>query len=1010
MAGSSGSGRRLRRACAAGVSFACVLGALGVLGPATAQAAGAQAAGAQAASSTHAPGQARLVTLPTGDHVRVSGTGQQARADLLADSGRRAAAVTSRIDGRVTVVPTDEVGRISSLAPFQVSGGDAPTVAPRYAMSLLDVKAVDHEGNPAKAAEVFVVNTDDPTRATWDGLMTGGDARVEVPTGNYGVAVGIFDTDAKGNSTETDLLSVTDVSVPTAGATVSLDGRAAHQLAFQTSLPSGFDAAAVGWDRGTAGHLQELSVGALAGTRFYIGAAGPAEHGVLDYTVVGRQVSPTSAGTPYSYVIALPDGDRIPAEATYRIADSSLATLDSSYPTDQPHQDLQLDDGWLEPSAGSTAPALPDLPTLTVHAPSADRRYLSTPSSLRYDGLMLPLVPSAGFLEGELERDIQLAPGQHASQAWRGGVIAPAPSTYDGPCFLCREANTLHGLDVMDTDNAGDVGQWSDGPTTITEDGKKIYQGGTLGTIFDQTLPAAKHHYVYSLDTTHATATTQLAQHSQISWGFDSVRTTTSTPVSILYGRTSLTEDAHDSVEPGANTITVALRHQPHTTDAAVRTATVSVSYDNGKSWTPTTVSVGAHQVRGAWTVPVGQTSGYLAVRVHAVDTEGNTLDETVYHAALVNAPNGIATSGDTTPPAAGVRAACPMAPAGQARCYALRTAARWQPSRTTLPDGYGPADLRSAYQLPAGGGAGATVAIVDAHDDPTAEADLAVYRTTYGLPACTTANGCFTKLNEHGKTSPLPPYVPDDDWSGEVSLDLDMVSAVCPACHLDLVEADDADTASLGTAERAATGSGAVAVSNSWGGDEGSDDAPWNSAFQHSGVAVTASSGDAGFRAASWPAALPGVIAVGGTSLTRSSTAARGWTETAWKGAGSGCSAYSAKPSWQHNAHCPMRTIADVSAVADPATGLAVCVQGSWGVFGGTSASSPIIAAMIALAGNSAELGSAQYIYAHSAKLFDVTSGANPNWNCGGDYLCKAGPGYDGPTGLGTPNGLGGL
>ncbi len=151
-------------------------------------------------------------------------------------------------------------------------------------------------------------------------------------------------------------------------------------------------------------------------------------------------------------------------------------------------------------------------------------------------------------------------------------------------------------------------------------------------------------------------------------------------------------------------------------------------------------------------------------------------------------------------------------------------------------------------------------------------------------------------------------------------------------------------------------------------------------------------------------------MIAVGGTSLTRSATAARGWTESAWKGAGSGCSAYSAKPSWQHDAHCPMRTIADVSAVADPATGLAVYVQGSWGVFGGTSASSPIIAAMIALAGNSAELGSASYLYAHSSKLFDVTSGANPNWDCGGDYLCRAGPGYDGPTGLGTPNGLGGL
>ena len=996
--------RRLRRVAVAGASIACVLGGLVVLGPST-----AQASADPVASSTRAPGQARLVTLPTGDHVRVSGTGQGARADLLSTPGHRAAAVTSRIDGRVTVVPTDQVGRISSLAPFQVSGDDQPAAAPRYAMSLLDIKALDHEGNPAQAAEVMVVNTDDPARATWDGIMTGGDARVEVPTGNYGVAVGIFDTDAKGNATETDLLSATDVAVPAAGTSVALDGRQAHQLAFQTALPSTFDAAAIGWDRGITGHLQELSIGAAAGTKFYIGAAAPAKHGVLDYTVVGRQVSPTSVRAPYSYLLALPGGDRIPADQTYRIADSSLATVDSAYPTDQPRQDLQLDDGWL-PAAAIDEPVLPDLPSVTVHAPTADRRYISAPSSLRYDGLMLPLVPSAGSLEGELERDIQLTPGQHATLAWRGGLTVPAPSTYDGPCFLCRQGDTLHGLDVMDTDSSGDVGQWSDGPTTITQDGKQIYQGSTLGEIFDQALPAAKHHYVYTLDTTHSTGTTQLATHSRISWGFDSATTTTSTPAAILYGQTSLSEDDHDSVEPGIDTITVNLRHQPHAADPAVHTATVSISYDNGTTWIPATVSVGAHQVRGTWTVPVAQSPGYLAVRIVAADTAGSTLDETVYHAALVNAPHGIAGTGATVPPASGVRSACPPAQAGHVRCYALRTPARWQPNKTTLPDGYGPADLRSAYKLPATGGAGATVAIVDAHDDPTAEADLAVYRHTYGLSACTTANGCFRKLNEHGKTAPLPPYVPDDDWSSEVSLDLDMVSAVCPACHIDLVEADDSDTASLGTAERAATGSGAVAVSNSWGGDEGSDDAAWNSAFQHPGVAVTASSGDQGFREASWPAALPTVIAVGGTSLAKSAGTTRGWTETAWSGAGSGCSAYQAKPSWQHDPHCPMRTIADVSAVADPATGVAVYVQGDWGVLGGTSASSPIIAGMIALAGNSPALTSAQYIYTHAAKLFDVTSGANPNWDCGGDYLCTSGPGYDGPTGLGTPNGLGAL
>jgi hypothetical protein len=447
------------------------------------------------------------------------------------------------------------------------------------------------------------------------------------------------------------------------------------------------------------------------------------------------------------------------------------------------------------------------------------------------------------------------------------------------------------------------------------------------------------------------------------------------------------------------------------------------VSYDDGATWQPTTVALtDAHHARGTWTVPAATKPGYLALKLHGVDAAGSSVDETVNHAALVNAPKGIALppAGGSDPAPDSARAVCPTARPGYARCLALvagrhpaatAAVAGRHPAATAaaLPDGLARADLLSAYKLPASGGAGRTVAIVDAHDDPTAEADLAVYRKTYGLPPCTTQNGCFKKVNQNGKTSPLPAFDPEDDWSVEVSLDLDMVSAVCPDCHILLVESDSAEISSMGTAERAATNSGAVAVSNSWGGDETSDTVPWTAAFKHPGVAVTASSGDAGFQQASWPASLANVIAVGGTTLTKA-TNARKWTETAWKGAGSGCSAYTAKPAWQHDAHCPMRTSADVAAVADPKTGVAVYVQGDWAVVGGTSASSPIVAAMIALAGNSSQLTSAKYIYSHASKLFDVTSGSNANWNCGGDYLCKARKGYDGPTGMGTPNGLGAL
>ncbi len=353
--------------------------------------------------------------------------------------------------------------------------------------------------------------------------------------------------------------------------------------------------------------------------------------------------------------------------------------------------------------------------------------------------------------------------------------------------------------------------------------------------------------------------------------------------------------------------------------------------------------------------------------------------------------------------------------PPGVAHCDArLRTdpAARGRSpvpaagvSPAIVPDGtaYGPADLQAAYHAPsATGGSGQTVAIVDAFDDPNAESDLAAYRSTFGLPACTTANGCFRKVNQSGGTS-YPGA--DHGWAEEISLDVDMVSALCPLCHIVLVEANSATLTDLGTAVNEAVALGANAVSNSWGTSEFSLETLIDSSyFDHPGVAITASSGDSGYGV-DWPAASSKVIAVGGTSLVRT---AGTFSETAWSGGGSGCSAYEPKPSWQTDAGCARRTVADVSAVADPHTG--VWVNDTYGgdpgfeIFGGTSVSSPIVASFYGLANNpSSSALPASYPYAHAGALNDVVSGNNGS--CGVSYLCNAGSGYDGPTGLGTPN-----
>jgi subtilase family serine protease len=334
----------------------------------------------------------------------------------------------------------------------------------------------------------------------------------------------------------------------------------------------------------------------------------------------------------------------------------------------------------------------------------------------------------------------------------------------------------------------------------------------------------------------------------------------------------------------------------------------------------------------------------------------------------------------------------------GFARCQAwLRTDIRGEIAPDT-PGGYAPGDLQTAYGLTSASktaGGGETVAIVDAYDDPNVAADLNAYRVRFGLPACTVSSGCFTEQKYTAQTN--------TGWAAEESVDVDMVSAICPNCKILLVEAASASIGDLSTAERYATAH-ADYVSNSWSGNEGTQ--TYDGDYRVSCGAITAATGDAGHNsAAQWPAILPNVIGVGGTALTSISPR----TETAWSRAGSGCSKIYAKPSFQAglSTGCSMRAEADASADADPHTGVAVYDtfhQGGWVVFGGTSVATPIVAAVFALAG-SASADAVGSLYSRASSLYDVTLGSNGA--CGAP-LCVAGPGWDGPTGLGSPKGSG--
>ncbi|HVV25217.1 MAG TPA: peptidase S8 [Pseudonocardiaceae bacterium] len=369
------------------------------------------------------------------------------------------------------------------------------------------------------------------------------------------------------------------------------------------------------------------------------------------------------------------------------------------------------------------------------------------------------------------------------------------------------------------------------------------------------------------------------------------------------------------------------------------------------------------------------------------------------------------------------------------------------KPLSTTEPIGYGAADLANAYHLPAAGvGANGTIAILDAGAYPNLESDLNTYRAEYGLPACTTASGCL-KIADYKGGAPLTPDPSDlgkaeeEDVAVETSLDVDMASAACPECHIIELQLPDADgfpssqadedvaIGDFGTAVKTAVAMGANAVSMSYQYDPDaySDTGQPARDLYQPGVAVLASSGDGGFEfnLSGWPQDLPSVVSVGGTSLLASGSK---YTQVAWDGAGSSCATDEppaiGQPKSVSKACGGHRAASDISAVADPTTGVATYdtyapASGEpqqWGVWGGTSASSPFVAALYARGGHLSQVLGPNTLYSAKKGTFtDVTLGQNaPNGSCQslsyGTSVCQAGKGWDGPTGVGTPHGLAGF
>lgn len=438
---------------------------------------------------------------------------------------------------------------------------------------------------------------------------------------------------------------------------------------------------------------------------------------------------------------------------------------------------------------------------------------------------------------------------------------------------------------------------------------------------------------------------------------------------------------------------------------ARVKTASLEFSL-NGRSWTPARLTrLSKNSFRVTYHSPAAtRRHRAVSLRVAGADSAGRTVREEVTDAYLTSAartPARQATAADARRGFDPDRL-CRTTGRTTYSCFVTLQRVLGRAGKA-LTRGWGADELRDAYGIP-DGGADTTVGVVIAHDYPHAERDLNHYRARFGLPPCTTANGCFRKINQRGEQGNYPTF--DPGWSVEGALDLQMVSAACPTCSIVLAEANQPTDKPLNRAIAAAINAGATVTNHSYGRSETTGITDLNAWYSRPGVTAVAASGDSGFQPATFPASSPDVVAVGGTTLARSLNTPRGWTERAWTNAGSGCSAYFAKPGWQSDPSCHNRSYADLSAAAFNIDIFVTSVPRpyrGWLLVGGTSASSPLVAGLIGAAG--ADGMRPDHLYADSTRFVDITHGSNGY--CQGNYLCTAGPGFDGPTGWGTPRGL---
>ncbi len=622
----------------------------------------------RAARTVTGQAQTRTVTLGTGDKVRVTTDPSGAVRSAVPVDRAKGPYLTQHVGADTYIIPARALGKNLDRSRFDVSAlvagrpaGD--TVHPHFPMRTVSIKVTDAQGRPTDA-DLGVVNVDDSRKYVgFPYADTTGETRISVPDGRYALMAYQPKFDAQGNViAERTVYSQFTVAGATTSTTVDLS-RATHTVTVATPRPAVSQSIDLAWARGSSdSYMLGWDISTSADHPIYTSGS-PTGPGAQHYYVHSMLTSPADAAKPYQYDVEFPNDGAVPTSQHYRATANSLATVDDRYYSDKPGR--VGDSVWFQSLPWETVIFRQ---SATITQPLQRTEYLSTGPTMLAEEDIDAVSDDSEWGGPMMSGERHFQAGQHLRVDWLRGPLAPGIPADIGDgyyaCGACRIDDTLSLSIAPVTDSTPDHNGWLDDPSvpgTVSTSHFQLYRGSTkvadltdeVGGSFDVPAADAKYRMVY--DQTRVTPWTRQSTRTHTEWGFSSKHSGSTTvparwncgdegnthcsPISLLQPRYQLTQGMDGSVKPGPDSMLLTLDHSPGAAQVPVEQAVVSVSYDDGTTWTPTKVrDLGTGKFRATWTNPASAAGSTVAIKVTGRDASGATVSQTVHDALTVTA------------------------------------------------------------------------------------------------------------------------------------------------------------------------------------------------------------------------------------------------------------------------------------------------------------------------------------------------------------------------------------